>query len=467
VSYPGTWTAQSVLWLFFPSDITRVFKLDGVDNVGTATRLALALLLGAYLLQLISPLRLDTDVIAYLSKAASAADGQGFVFKGPHSVLPLGYPVVLAGMDRMGLGAAWAFMALNILFLCFGLAASYLLLRRTFGLTDRVAAFLCGLTLLCYLFVKHVSLLKSDIPFFGLMMACLLVLSWTEAREDGRRWYGAGAALLLGIAALSIRTVGIALLPAFLWACLPPGRRSWRPFTPDWKPSSRTMLPVVIGICLLVAGVAVLIRTPYLDLLTAHYEKWGGLNALSYIFGFKMKEWGQLVVNVPASMVPGALTRALPFVGFLGFGLFLVGLWQRRSAFGAAEVFILGYVVILFLWPGYAARLWLPVIPLLMGWIALVLRPFARRAVLRRVMQVYLVWFVIAGCAALVYSSRITLAGAAFPDRYGDGTLSPTYRAAFTGREDIEGVDEEALELLIRYERRVHPRFKRATLVPF
>ena len=87
------------------------------------------MLAALYLVQLASPLRLDTDSASYLRIASSIADGNG---TDPPGVAPFppGYPLLVAGLVRLGLGTSWGVVALNLAFLTVAVAALWVILRR-------------------------------------------------------------------------------------------------------------------------------------------------------------------------------------------------------------------------------------------------------------------------------------------------------------------------------------------------
>ena len=55
----------------------------------------LFLVLGGYLLQIVSPLRLNTDSLRLLSMASSWVDGGNFLVNGNKDSFPVGYPMFL------------------------------------------------------------------------------------------------------------------------------------------------------------------------------------------------------------------------------------------------------------------------------------------------------------------------------------------------------------------------------------
>jgi len=141
----------------------------------------------------------------------------------------------------------------------------------------------------------------------------------------------------------------------------------------------------------------------------------------------------------------------LPYVGFMVLLLALGGLVARRRNAGPTEAFMISYMCILFAWPYYDARFWLPVIPLLIAYSELSVK---RIRVPKSVVTIYCLVFVVFGLAAIAYSTRITFAGSRFPDRYGDGSLRPTYCAAFHSCPDAgntKKVDAKVLHLIQEY----------------
>ena len=179
----------------------------------------------------------------------------------------------------------------------------------------------------------------------------------------------------------------------------------------------------------------------------------------------KLYEWGELVANLPQSKVPvdeawvGGLFMA---VGLVGFGALLYGLWLRRREVGVLEVFTVTYVLMLWLWPGYNARFWIPLLPLIWGYLAVVglhllrrTRGTRGRTATRVAVHAYVAWVLLMGAGALGYSSWISWGGDRFPDRYGGGALRSVYRAADAGVAATPAlshpVDRQAYRMLRRF----------------
>lgn len=429
---------------------------------------SLAVLGVVYLLQIASPLRLNEDAIYLLEVTSSAVDGQGFTTPGGRtSRYPLGYPGLLALLDVVGLGVSWAFIALNCLFVLIGIIASYLIYQRVFAFNRSVALLLCCLIMLSYVLVKHVTLPLTDVAFFGATMAAALALSVAMDARGLRRWQWLLFATLLTAFSISVRAIGVAFVPALLWAGCFGSSFNMAALKRMGKYKIAALVAIGVGLSVLVLGPWNALHLSLLrDALAAYLNETE--KALTYTFVTKVFAWGEMVFNVPLSKVPSSLGWTRPLfllAGYAGvFGVFF-GMWLRRRRFGPLEVFAVTYIAIMAVWYGSGARLWLPILPFVIGWIALTFQAGFKWKGVRLVASVYVVWFLFTGTAALAYSSRISLADPSdFPVRYGNGTLFPTYDYAFNGIERPQRINDKALEILVRYEPRVQEHLKHQDL---
>ena len=182
----------------------------------------LLLLMFLFVLQVFSPLRLNTDAVALLSIGDSAAHGGGFYSE--EGVFPPGYPALLALLMKAGLGHPWAIVGMNLVFLSVGLFATYSLLIRDFFENKTVVLIICSFFLLSFVVVKHFPIPLTDVPFFCCSMCCLAAMSRTTKTEWGWRFLIlAVAAWSLALVAITVRRVGVALVPPliFMIVCSP------------------------------------------------------------------------------------------------------------------------------------------------------------------------------------------------------------------------------------------------------
>jgi hypothetical protein len=434
--------------------------MDSMQRFRVAVGLALLLVSLAYLVQIASPLRLVGDGVDYLLQASSAADGRGFRVHGEQSMRPPGYPALIFLLERAGIGKSWAIVALNCLLLGIGCWSSYYVLRSSLGFEAGAAEVICLLTLLSFVMVKHVTYPLSDVCFFGASMPFLLVLLRADADiRPGRYWRLAVAVPLL-VFCIEVRTIGIALIPAFAWAAV--GGTSWARSIPQWlrrhRISSLVLLLLVI-VAMAWAG-KVFLHSRYLQFNAKTLHRRGVIGNFVSDLSDHTREWGELAVNAPISKLPGALELPVRIAGFFALLLAATGLWEKRRRLDASVWYVAGYASIVFAYPWFDTRLWLPVLPLLMGYVLLGARRLAPFHLLRPAIFAYFSVFCLLGIFALGYSTRLTFAGSQFPDLYGDGTLRATYRTALLGEppKSAEDIDQDSLYLLRRYEWRLAPK---------
>ena len=103
------------------------------------------------------------------------------------------------------------------------------------------------------------------------------------------------------------------------------------------------------------------------------------------------------------------------------------GAARRRDRLAAVDVYTAGYLAILLVWPYQDARFWIPVIPILFGYVALGWEHSWAGRPLRWARAAYLGAYGLLGVVALAYSSWISLARDRFPDRFaGESIATPT-----------------------------------------
>ena len=395
-------------------------------------------------LQIFSPLRLNTDAIVLLSVADSAAHGNGFLDDGQKTVFPPGYPALLAVLLRVGLGHSWVIISLNAVLLAVGVFATYRLLIREFFADKVVVLALCSLSLLSYVVVKHFAIPLTDVPFFCFAMCCLAMISHAKKMSSNRGFVILTvAACLFALAAITLRRIGVALVPSLIFMIVCSSQlRSLLVYLRRTK----EIVALVFAI-LSISIVGIVSKTSTLSDFVAATNKSSTVAVFLEIWNFRLTEFGELFINIPMSKLPANLHFLVPFIGIVLLLLTLGGLAAKRQDLGSTEVFFIAYAGILFAWPFYDARFWLPVIPLLLAYSAL---SVTRIKLSKAIVMIYCSGFVLFGFMAIAYSTRISLSGHNFPDRYGDGVLRPTYCEAFQscGDNDSKNVNRKALRLL-------------------
>lgn len=228
------------------------------------------------------------------------------------------------------------------------------------------------------------------------------------------------------------------------------GRLQWGSLLKGF--SIRTKL-IIAAVGVLVGGGAALLlaTTNYWGFLMGVAKNANVPTLILQILSDRLVEFGELLGNFPTSKLPTKLHFMVPWMGLLLLGVVLHGLATKRKKIGPTEVFLVCYMGILFAWPCYDTRYWLPVIPLLISYAVLTVKSLRSP---RFLITAYCIAYAALGFGAIAYSSRITFAGCKFADRYGDGNLRATYCAALRPCGDCgdpNKVDAKVLRLLREY----------------
>lgn len=402
-------------------------------------------LVGVYFLQLATPLRLHPDTVALLSVAETAAHGGRYLLHGHPTVFPPGYPALLAFLIKLNLAHVWVIIGINVVFLVVGLSAVYHILRSE-GFSEFSALGVCLLSLLSFVFAKYSAIPLTDPLFFGVSMCCLALLKKAAAQFDWRTLLGAVA---LVIASNFIRRIGIALVPALLYTLiLQPGVHRYLT-----RLSVRTKLTIALIIASLGAAIVwALSVTSTISAFSGVLQGHTLMESVRGILEFRLKELGEIAVNLPASALSLKVQAILPVVGCAVFLLMVAGAVWRK--FGVVEMYFAGYLAVLLVWPFYDPRFWLPVIPLVIAYCGLALTRLAQGKITTRMVECYVMMFALMGILTLFSSTRLSYSGTEFADLYREGRYHSTYCAVWhCSDSDSAVVDPDGLHLLRYYEK--------------
>ncbi|MDQ3081332.1 MAG: hypothetical protein M3R07_03865 [Gemmatimonadota bacterium] len=402
--------------------------------------IGLGILAALYLLQTLTPLRLDTDSLNYLIMATAMADGQPV----PAIGLPTGYSVIVALMDRAGVASSFSFVLANCVFLAAGLAAVWQMMGRA---NENSRRWVVLLTLLSFPVVRSVAMPLPEAAYFGISLVTLALILASARASGVARALLILACLALIPVAMSIRPIGLALIPALLWAC---AAGPYRRFVAARGGRNAAALTVaVLATCLVLAAVAFgrdLLVYYWEQAMLAYPSGRATEGVVEHLHGH-VRAVGELVVNVPYIKV----RRLEPLFFAVGAVIVIVAvaLTRVRGHLTPADVYVAGFLAVLAIWPHSVARLWMPVVPLLIGYVArFVFRPgFPSRWILP--VRICVAWFVVTGLGAIAFTSRSTLAGENFATVYGVAGGMSTMGEGGAPRNEI--YDRQALELMNRY----------------
>lgn len=415
--------------------------------------LAAAILI-LYPINLLSPLQLNTDSVAYLTMAINARDGLGFSFDSGEirfNHYPWGYPVVVAAVDALHIASAAALTAINISGLGIAAWTAWLFGRRVFGLEERPALLCALLTLLSFVFVRQIARPVPEALFAGVFSLSLFVLYRSSEERSLKLWAGGVA---LAVLAVSFRLAAVTLAPVAVWALI---------FALPQK-LSRTVQrrPILTGALLLLSAAVVVAlgtRSGYFKEWLWVFDREGVLQTVWWNVNSKLMEWGEITTNAPLGTVPRWGYPFMAAVGTIGIVALCYSLLARGRRVHVLWVAILTYAGLMFIWPARDPRFWINLIPLASCCAVSLYLRFWKNLPIRIVGTAHLTAFVSLGLAALVYSACLSVSREFFLEHYTKRYLVDAYVAYFNGsKEEPDNLEtQRELRVLRRFPQILHP----------
>ena len=374
---------------------------------------AIAALAAVYLLQLESPLRIDSDSTSTLGFALQLADN-GLDAGAGHIAL---YQKTVATMYRAGLQSTQWLLFLNFGFLAIGLASVAWIARNQHSWIRLGAV---AMTLLSFPIVRIAIMPNADAMGFGLSMLTIALLTCVSSGRTARNALFLLAATVLVAVATSVRMANVILAVPVIYCAIR-----------ILSPRNRRELSIVLtGLFLVIVGLIIFVGTSstrtfqfYEEEINGALEKRSLLTLPLYRFRAMMNGFSELSVNLPIHRYR-ALRHFIWIIGVVP-AVFFFRTARRAVWHPAVTVFVVSTLVMLTLWPFYTTRLWVPLIPLLMLHVLTVLSTLSRNSRTFAGIRVWAVWLCITGAVCLSYVSWVSLSGEKFMTRWGtNGGLS-------------------------------------------
>lgn len=370
----------------------------------------LLILAAAYLIQAVSPLRLNHDSVLYFRIAMAFADGTVL----PHLGLPHGYPELIAAIDRAGLNVKTVLILINSASTFAGLFGAWISLASFSVRARRIAIVI---TLLTFSLVRSNVVPEPDALYFGLSFLALAAMQTALQPSAKRPFLLLLGALMLVVVSLKLRSAAVALiLPLLLttWQLVAPTASASRFSNRTLASFGAIVTAVLIVTFMLFFGIEAI--AGYGKSAMLWYSGQGVMHWIVERAGSTVNRLGELSINVPAFKYP-VIQPYRKFAGLLiAFALLLYH--PRMKRLDAVHLYAASYIAMLILWPYDAARLWTPIVPLLVAFVVTVVEDLDRRPVWI-LAGAWAMWIGILGTGAIVYTTRISFAGEEFPNVYG------------------------------------------------
>jgi hypothetical protein len=407
----------------------------------TVPSLVILALLGLYIANCFTPLRLTNDTVRYLNIKEWLEAGKPQGHAATNEFLPYGYVWFLLALEKLHLAKSFFIAFIQLLYLL----GSVWFIKKIFG--DGVQRWqLLALCLLSWASLKFVITPLSEMQFLFFSMGALYFFHhWQQQKKPLQLLW----AVVFTAVAIFTRTIGIVLVAAFVIT---------------WLLQNRYRL-MVAGAALAVLVIAFFAFNQfgigvYLRSHSAYFEPF-----LQYPFGFiknnlenHLMNWSALVLNAPAPRISfityGMLKAVYLLAGVLSIAILAYFLFQKKGGVPfAPKVYLACYALLLFNWPLFEPRLWVPVFPLC---IAIMLQQeTSLRNFARFTARAYKAVYVVVGVAALSYYTYTSFNKQSFAVKQDTGIWRNEYETYFFGKtlsDTATFVREPVLKMLEKYD---------------
>jgi len=409
-------------------------------------RITIGCLVFLYLLNCLTPLRLHVDMLRYFAIKDCVELGCPPDSAAAKDYLPWGYTGLLLFLSKLGILKSFVLVLIN----CIYLFSSLYLIKKMFGDTINTFFFLL-LILLNWTSLKFVMHPLSEMQYLFFSVASLYLFQ--RYTDTGKILFLLGSVALGGIAFLT-RSVGLALAAALVTGLLWQFRKELIALIRK----NRIFLSVIL---LAVVGIVIFSKQLGLNHYTGVFNKQfkEGVTILT-IIKWHFTEWSELCFNL-------SIVKLIPFIsyekakilfivtGILFFAGFIYLLFFRKNKIPfIIKVYLLFYAVLMFNWPFYDPRFWVPVTPFVAAMIAQLSFPVKRLG--RIAAAVFLAGYLLSGLASAGYLTYTSLNREVMARTHANGVYRNEYETVFFGKpvsDTAKHIDPFVLSVIQRYDR--------------
>jgi hypothetical protein len=402
-------------------------------------------LLFIYLMNCLSPLRLHVDTLRYFAIRDCLDLGCPPDSEASRDYLPIGYTALLLFLSRLHLLRSFFIVLINCVYLFAGLW----FVKKLFGPALRPFLFML-MVLLNWTVIKFVTHPLSEMQYLFFSMASLY---YFHRYSQNRKIISLLASLGLGALAFLTRSVGVALIAALLAGLV-------------WHYRKALILLIqrhrtgVFVIILVFIGVIIFSRQLGLNHYTGVFNKQfrEGLT-FTTILNWHFTEWSEIGLNLSVVKLfpyfPAQLVRLVFILAgvvlFAGFAWLLF--FRRNSVPFIVKAYLLFYSVLMFDWPFYDPRFWVPVIPLIAA--SLFLTPFPKGKPARILLPVFFAFYICLGAVSVIYMTYTSLNRKVMARTQANGVYRNEYETVLFGRplsDTAHDIDPAVLSVLKRFD---------------
>ena len=418
----------------------------GVHGYEYLVKAVLYGLAAIYLLNCMSHLRLHTDMLRYFAIKDCVELGCPPDSVAAKDYLPWGYTGLLLLLSKIGILKSPVLVFINCVYLFGGL----FFVRKLCGFP--LASFIPAvLVLLNWTVIKFVTHPLSEMQYLFFSMASLYYFHcYAERRRVGYLVAAFAAAAL----AFVTRSVGLALAAALavglIW--------EFRLQLMELVRRNRSLFAVIIVVF---AGVVIFSKQLGLNHYTGVFGKQfrEGLT-LGKMLRWHFTEWSELCLNMPgikleAYFGAGPVGIFLFIAGIFFFSGFVYLLFFRKNDIPViAKTYLLFYSVLMFDWPFYDPRFWVPVVPLIA--VVFCTLPFRKPGWRRMFAGGWVTVYALPGILWVLYFTYTSVSAKTMAKTQASGAFRNEYETVWYGKplsDTAKHMDPAALEVIRRYDR--------------
>lgn len=409
-------------------------------------KVALVLLIVAYLCNFFTPLRLTNDTIRYFR----LMEVQLGTWPAPHfkDFLPFGYIWTLLVLAKAGILNSFSIALLN----GFMLAGSLYFLRKLF-IAQKHFLWMIVLLMLNWNTIKFTLTPLSEMQFLFFSSGCLYFYA---AFEQLRKFWYLLFSIIFCTLAIYTRTAGMSLGLALIMTPLLGKRKALL----SWIRSNKL---IALGIALIISALLVFQINQYGVLKYLNYYRVSGtgnpLMVLLTTCWLHIQEIGELFINIPKSkavtMVPPVVAVILyPIAGLFFLCLLAKAIFSKKPGIPTVvRVYLSVYFLMICCWPFFEVRFWFPVFPLILLALLMEVNSAALNAKWMSLRSFYFFTYFLTGLFSISYYSWLSFNRQAMAAHHDAGLWKNQYRAHFFGEPFKSGVfEDDAVYILEKYD---------------
>lgn len=405
------------------------------------------ILIAIYLVNCITPLRLHVDSIRYywLKDCMDHHCEPGT--PGADDYLPFGYTFLLLALSKLGILKSMTIVLVN----CFFLFSSIYFVKKIFKATPSIYIII-PVILLNWSIIKFAIHPLSEMQFMFFSLASLALFQRYQAEK---KWWLLGGSLVLCVLAILTRTAGIALFGALIFTL----------FLGYWKQLkeffAKHKLLLALGILSFV-GIIVFAKQLGLTYYTGFVTRSAGDDPMAFFinnFKHHFEEIAELWINFPANKVymflPGN-TGPLLFMllGFLLLALSIYLIYIRKNNTPlSVKVYLAFYTILIFNWPFFDPRFFVPILPLFVA--AILQLPTPKKQPVKVLAYLFLAGYIAGGLIAVGYTTYTSLDKKVMARKQANGVYRNEYEQHMFGKpltDTAKKMDPAILSILDRHD---------------